>query len=125
MRGSFNDADQPIIEIEVQGVNGISKKMEAMVDSGFNGFLQIPAIEAFSLGLVLIGMDDTAVASGESVLHLVCIGNVCVDNVCVTTDIIVLPTEVILIGTKLLKKLQKTFILDCEMGRVELVDYAA
>ncbi len=41
MLGTF-DNDQPKIEIEITGATGHSKKIEALVDSGFNGYLIFP-----------------------------------------------------------------------------------
>lgn len=77
MLGTFNN-DQPKIEIEVSGVNGVPKKVIALVDSGFNGYLTLPYLEAFPLGLVLIGIQSNTLANGSLVSHFVCIGQICV-----------------------------------------------
>lgn len=124
MLGIFNN-DQPIIEIEIKGVSGTSKKIRALVDSGFNGYLQIPFVEAFPLGLVLAGIQANTLADGSNSNHLVCIGNVCVDGKCIHTTIDVVPANIVLLGTKLLKELGKTFILDCAKGHVEIRDNGA
>lgn len=121
MLGTFNN-DQPTIEIEVKGVNGLSKKLIAMVDSGFNGYLTLPYIEAFPLGLILSGVQSSTLADGSSSAYLVCIGQVCVDGKWVNTTIDIQPSSTILLGTKLLKELGKTFILDCMNGKVEIVE---
>jgi hypothetical protein len=47
---------------------------------------------------------------------------VCVDGKCIQTTIDIHPASIILLGTKLLKELGKTFILDCSAGKVEIVD---
>jgi predicted aspartyl protease len=120
MLGTFDDG-QPKIIIEVKGVGGIPRKMEAIVDSGFNGYLQIPLTEALPVGLVLSGIQNTSIADGSSMTVLVCEGTVCVDGRCVDTTIDVHnKTNVILLGTKLLEKLKATFVLDCQKGTVEL-----
>jgi len=121
MLGTFNN-DQPVIEIEVRGITGISKKINALVDSGFNGYIQIPFIEAFPLGLVLAGVQDITLANGSTSSHLVCRGQVCIDGKCVDTTIDIQPANIVLLGTKLLKELEKTFILDCLNGNVEIID---
>ena len=121
MLGTFEN-DQPKIEIEVKGVNGKPKKVIALVDSGFNGYLTLPYVEAFPLGLILTGIQSNTLADGSSTSHLVCIGNICVDGKCVTTTIDIQPANIILLGTKLLKELGKTFILDCVNGKVEIVN---
>lgn len=121
MLGTFNN-DQPVIEIEVRGVTGITKKINALVDSGFNGYLQIPFIEAFPLGLVLTGVQANTLADGSTSSHLVCKGQVCVDGKCIDTTIDIQPANVVLLGTKLLKELSKIFILNCSTGKVEIID---
>lgn len=121
MLGSFNN-DQPTIDIEVKGVTGISKKINGLVDSGFNGYLQIPFIEAFPLGLVLAGVEANTLADGSTSSHLVCKGNVCIDGKCVETTIDIQQGNIVLIGTKLLKELKKIFILDSCNGKVEIID---
>ena len=121
MLGTF-DNDQPRIEIEVKGVNGNPKKMTAIVDSGFNGYLTLPYVDAFPLGLVLKGIQSNTLADGSVVSHFVCIGEICVDGKCVSTTIDIKPANIILLGTKLLKELGKTFILDSLNGRVEITD---
>ncbi|MEK9186198.1 MAG: hypothetical protein AAB885_01285 [Patescibacteria group bacterium] len=121
MLGTF-DNDQPFIEIEISGVSGISKKIGALVDSGFNGYLQIPFIEAFPLGLVLVGIQANTLANGSTSSHLVCKGNVCIDGKCIETTIDIESGNIVLLGTKLLKELGKTFILDCAAGKVAITD---
>ena len=121
MLGTFEN-DQPKIEIEVKGVNGRPKKLIALVDSGFNGYLTLPYVEAFPLGLVLTGIQSNTLADGSSASHFVCIGQICVGGKCVTTTIDIQPANIILLGTKLLKELGKKFVLDCLNGKVEIVD---
>ncbi len=120
MLGTFNN-DQPVIEIEVKGVTGISKKIHALVDSGFNGYLQIPFIEAFPLGLILAGVEAGTLADGSTSSHLVCKGQVCIDGKCTDTTIDIQEANIVLIGTKLLKELKKVFVLDCSNGKVEII----
>ena len=124
MLGTFNN-DQPLIEVEVRGVTGISKKIQALVDSGFNGYIQIPYVEAFPLGLVLAGVQANTLADGSTSSHLVCRGQVCIDGKCIDTTVDIHPANIVLLGTKLLKELGKTFILDCSVGRVEIVENKA
>ena len=124
MLGTFNN-DQPIIEIEVKGVTGITKRINALVDSGFNGYLQIPFIEAFPLGLVLAGVQANTLADGSTSSHLVCKGQVCIDGRCIDTTIDIQAANIVLLGTKLLKELGKVFTLDCSIGKVEISDSKA
>jgi len=119
MLGTYNN-DQPKIEIEVKGACEKPVKITALVDSGFNGYLTLPYEKAFPLGLILSGVQSNTLADGSQVAHFVCIGQICVDGKCVNTTIDIQPAGMILLGTKLLKELGKTFVLDCVNGKVEI-----
>jgi clan AA aspartic protease len=121
MLGTLHN-DQPMIEIEISGTSENTKKVTALVDSGFNGYLTLPYQDAFPLGLILIGIQSNTLADGSTSSHFVCMGAVCVDGKCINTTIDIQPANIILLGTKLLKELGKTFILDCSIGKVEIVD---
>jgi clan AA aspartic protease len=121
MLGTFHN-DQPKIEIVVKGTSDNTQKVTALVDSGFNGYLTLPYVEAFPLGLILKGIQSNTLADGSSASHFVCIGQVCVDGKRISTTIDIQPANIILLGTKLLKEFGKTFILDCSIGKVEIVD---
>ncbi len=121
MLGTFNN-DQPKINIEIKGATDNPKEVEALIDSGFNGYLTLNYADAFPLGLILIGMEKSTLADGSLSSHFVCVGNVCVDGKCIQTTIDIQPSGTILIGTKLLKELNKKFILDCCNNKVEIVD---
>ncbi len=121
MLGTFNN-DQPVIEIELKGVTGITRKINALVDSGFNGYLIIPFVTAFPLGLVLAGVQANTLADGSTSSHFVCKGQVCVDGRCIDTTIDIQPANIVLLGTKLLKELGKVFTLDSTIGKVEISD---
>ena len=121
MRGTFSNG-QPRIEIQVKGVSGVPKAINAVIDSGFNGYLKLPFIDAFPLGLILAGIQDSTLADGSAVSNLVCKGQVCIDGKCINTTIDIHKSNIILIGTQLLRELGKKFILDCENGLVEISD---
>lgn len=121
MLGTFNN-DQPKIVIKINGATGVPSEVEAIVDSGFNGYLQLPYVVAFPLGLVLSGIEQNMIADGSTSSHLVCTGQVCIDGKCIDTTIDIVPANIVLLGTKLLKELGKTFILDAMNGTVEIKD---
>jgi predicted aspartyl protease len=122
MLGIFNKNDQPIIEVEIKGFGGAAKKINALIDSGFNGYIQIPFVEALPLGLILAGVEANTLADGSTSSHLVCKGQVCVDGKCIDTTIDIEAANIVLLGTKLLKELNKTFILNCAEGKVEITE---
>jgi predicted aspartyl protease len=121
MLGTFSNG-QPRIEIQVKGVSGVPKTINAIIDTGFNGYLKLPFLEAFPLGLVLAGVQNNTLADGSSITNLVCKGQVCIDGKCINTTMDVHKSNIILIGTQLLRELGKKFTLNCEEGLVEISD---
>lgn len=119
MRGSFEN-DVPVIELGVSGVLADSpfQKIQAIVDTGFNGYLSLPYVTAFPLGLVLTGMKASTVATGERAHHFVCIGKVKVGEQEVLTPIDIQPNCPVLLGTLLMKRLQKSLHVDFEKQKV-------
>ena len=120
MLGTFNNG-QPQIEIQVRGVSEVPRTIIAIIDSGFNGYLKLPFVEAFPLGLILAGVQDSTIADGSVISNLVCKGRVCIDGKCVNTTIDIHKANIVLIGTQLLKELGMKFTLDCEAGIVEVL----
>lgn len=120
MHGTFENG-QPKIKIEIRG-NGSSQTVEAVVDSGFNGYLKIPYRTAFPLGLSLVAVGSGTVADGNMSANLVCEGEACIGSECARITIDVHPAEITLIGTGLLKALSKGFYLDVTNGIVEITD---
>ena len=120
MRGTFKN-DLPCVEIEVRGL-GETKTLEVVVDTGHNGHLTLPQIDAFPLGLRLDGIEDTQLADGTSSKNLVCRGEVTCDGKTVTTVIDIFPDGMLLMGNSLLRKLNKKVISDIVADTVEIVE---
>jgi predicted aspartyl protease len=54
--GYLESNGHPCIKIKVHGISGdLAQEFEAMIDTGFNGFLLMPIMAAFPLGLPLYG----------------------------------------------------------------------
>lgn len=121
MLGSFNNR-QPKIKISVQGTNEKPTEIDAIVDTGFNGYLKIPYITAFPLGLPLAGVESSTVSDGRTCENFICKGKVCIEGKCVDTSIDVSPAEIIMIGTGLLYELKKKLIFNAHVGHVEVID---
>lgn len=78
--GSFNNSGSPVIEIGVSGPVTKPTKFTAMVNTGFSGFLLLPILEAFPVGLILRGTIPITLADGSTQTKLTCLGEVHFDG---------------------------------------------
>lgn len=122
MRGSFEN-ELPTIGLEIAGALPDSpfQKISAIVDTGFNGYLSLPYVTAFPLGLLLTGMKASTVATGELAQHFVCIGTVKLGASAILTPIDIQPNCPVLLGTRLIKRLGKQLRIDFKKQIVEFV----
>jgi hypothetical protein len=74
----FLDANgHPRLKIIVTGTNApASVEVEALIDTGFTGFLMLPLAQALPLGLVLYGTGDYTLADGSRVTNFLAKGSV-------------------------------------------------
>ena len=70
--GSF-DNGTPSLKFSLGGVGG-EKEFTAVIDTGFSGFVSMPMIQAFPLGLPLYGTTTVTLADGKSQAKLVAHG---------------------------------------------------
>jgi len=91
---------------------GGKREFEAIIDTGFTGFLQMPLFEAFPLGLVLAGTTSVTLADGSASPRLMAIGTVTIGTTEETALILLdVGSDAILIGMSLLRKLKKKLIV--------------
>ncbi len=65
--GVVNAAYEPVVTLVVQGPSGQSIEIEAVVDTGFTGFLTVTSVLATELGLTLEGTSRATLADGSEV----------------------------------------------------------
>lgn len=121
MRGKFDASGFPYIEIEVKGA-GSPKKLSAIIDTGYNGTVSLPFVEAFDIGLVLKGVEPNKLGDGSSTRSFVCIGDVMVDGKNAEMALNVQEGGPILVGTGALKILGKKVVADPVSEYVEICD---
>src|SRR5208337_177788 len=119
--GSFNNSGSPVIEIAVSGPVTNPTNLTAMVDTGFSGFLLLPILEAFPVGLILKGTIPITLADGSTQTKLTCLGEVHFDGESqVGLIIIEWQSTDILVGMDFLRKFQRMLVVDAPKGIVEL-----
>jgi predicted aspartyl protease len=69
VRGYLAASGCPAILLRIQGATS-SIEVEAVVDTGFNGFLRVPIVQAIPIGLLLDGTSFATYADGRSELNL-------------------------------------------------------
>jgi clan AA aspartic protease len=121
--GSFNDSGSPTVEIEVSGPLTNPTKFTALVDTGFSGFLLLPLLEAFPVGLILRGTMGVTLADGSNQTKLTCLGMVHFGGR-KELGLVVIEWQStdVLVGMDFLRKFHLQMIVDPINGKVELKD---
>ena len=71
IEGVVNAAYEPLIALAVQGQSGQSRDIEAVVDTGFNGFLTLPTTLVSELGLPFVSIGRATLADGSEIAYAV------------------------------------------------------
>lgn len=65
--GSFNKSGSPTIKFKLGGpLPNSEQEFEGIVDTGFTGFVSMPIVNAFPLGLLLAGTTSVTLADGKA-----------------------------------------------------------
>lgn len=73
--GYTDSSGHPWIRIRIIGKNG-SRDIDALIDTGFTGFLMLPHDDALDLGLSIIGTSEYVLADGSRVTNAIARGRV-------------------------------------------------
>ena len=116
--GFFNSSGSPALKISLCGAaKQVSKEFEAIVDTGFTGFLAMSMVEAFPLGLILTGSSKTILADGSATNDLTALGTVVVGNEeRVGTILLSAAAGAILVGMEFLTAFEKTLFVCTASG---------
>jgi len=120
--GSSDKSGCPTVIIEViGGVPGSGRSITALVDTGFSGFLSLPILEAFPIGLILHGTTSVILADGSRHSKFTCLGTISFGGDSHVGVIIIEPvgTEA-LIGIEFLKKFNLALVADPASNMVSL-----
>lgn len=100
MKGLINSNFEPIVKIGLS-MNGKLCQFEAIIDTGFNGFISIPHKIIEKASWQFIGYESYELASGEIIRDKVFLGDIIFCGKKQFTYILANKTEEVLIGTKL------------------------
>ena len=64
-----NAAYEPVVSLAVQGPSGLSRDIEVVVDTGFNGFLTLPTELVAELGLPFVSIGRATLADGSEIVY--------------------------------------------------------
>jgi len=65
IEGFVNANLEAVITLPVQGPAGQTREVEAVIDTGFNGYLTLPPILAADLGLPVVGDAEAVLTDGS------------------------------------------------------------
>ena len=67
IEGVVNAAYEPMVTLAVQGPSGRTRETEAVIDTGFTGFLTVTPALVTELGLILEGISRATLADGSEI----------------------------------------------------------
>jgi predicted aspartyl protease len=121
--GFLDSNGDPHIKLTVRGAiapSGI--EIDFLIDTGYQGFVLIPILQAFPIGLILAGTTNIVMANGQPQPRLTCIGSVECDGEEHLDLILIEPTgQVALLGMEFLRAFHKRLSIDPMAGTVELI----
>ena len=65
IRGAVNDAYEAVISLTVQGPSGQTREVQAVIDTGFTGFLSLPSALVTELELPFLTNESAMLADGS------------------------------------------------------------
>jgi predicted aspartyl protease len=121
--GYLDNAGHPHIKIRVWGLSDqFGQEFEAMIDTGFSGYLSLPLVRAFPLALTLFGTTQYELADGSMSPKLLAHGNIDHEGE-ITSGLIALESNANcgpLLGMEFLRQSKKMLLLG--KGGVMLLD---
>ena len=67
IEGRVNAAYEPVVTLALQGQAGQTREIEAVIDTGYNGFLTLPPALVTELGLAYLDRGRAILADGSEV----------------------------------------------------------
>ena len=68
MTGIVTANREAVLSLKVEDVNGVNQEIDTVIDTGYNGFLTLPADFVATLGLISYGQRIVTLGDGNDVL---------------------------------------------------------
>lgn len=122
--GYINSSGRPAIKISLFGAYPqLRTEFEAVIDTGFTGFVSMPLLQAFPLGLPLIGATSVVLADGNTHGRFTAICSAFLGQERKEGVVILEPSSNdLLVGMEFVKKFQKTLVVFEDRNLVLLID---
>jgi predicted aspartyl protease len=113
LTGYFATIGLPAVKIVVFGAYPhLAQEFEAILDTGFTGFLSMPVEKAAPLGLVLAGTEQTRLANGSENKTLTVVGMVRLGKQELAGPIhLIAGAELVLLGMEALRAFNKVLVV--------------
>ena len=124
--GYLDKTGSPCLKISIGGVfNNPPQEFEVVIDTGFSGFISMPLVKAFPIGLPLFGTTSVTLADGSQSFKLTALGKAEIEKESNVGVIILEPnSNDILIGMDFLKTFKKVLMIHPHKPFVYLYDSA-
>ena len=111
--GFLDNTGSPSLKLTIGGVfNSTPQEFDVIIDTGFSGFISMPLVRAFPLGLPLFGTTGVVLADGSQAFKLTALGKVSNGNESNVGVVILEPnSNDILLGMDFLRIFAKALIL--------------
>jgi len=111
--GCLDKSGSPSVRISVHGISPDSRQeFDAVIDTGFTGFLMMPLLSAFPLGLTLWGTSNYCLADGSTSPKLLGAGTITLEGE-EASGVIVLESSPcgLLLGMDFLRKVRRGLVV--------------
>ena len=123
--GSLPPNGSPKLKLCIGGILSDSHELEGIIDTGFTGFLSMPILTAFPLGLTLSGSTSVVLADGSKQNKLTALGKVIIDEEeRIGTVLLEWGQSDILIGMDFLRLFERVLYVHPHMSTCFLVEAA-
>ena len=124
--GNSEDDASPVIRISIAASNAKVREFEAIIDTGFTGFLSIPQREADRLGLVPISTQIVVFADNSEHVRLIANATVIMGNESQDGTVFLEPfSDEVLLGMEFIRSFDRMMLLYPTEGFVQFVGQSA